>query len=78
MSSISTLTSSTNRITGMVSGLDTDELVKNLTAATRSKIEKVEQQKQILEWKQEDYRSTLEKLVEFNNTYFGSSSSSIH
>jgi len=77
MSSISTITSSTSRITGLASGLDTDELVKDLTATTRSKIEKVEQQKQILEWKQEDYRSTLEKLVEFNDTYFGSSSSSI-
>lgn len=75
--SISTITSSSNRITGLASGLDTDELVENLTATTRSKIENAEQQKQILEWKQEDYRSILEKLVEFNDTYFGTSSTSI-
>jgi len=74
--SVSTISSSTNRITGLASGLDTDELVEDLTATTRNKIAKAEQQKQILEWKQEDYRDILTDLFDFSDKYFGSSSSS--
>jgi flagellar hook-associated protein 2 len=50
---ISTLNSSVNRISGLASGLDTETLVKQLTAGTRSKIESAQQQKQLLEWKQD-------------------------
>ena len=63
--SISSIPGSSNRISGIVSGLDTEELVKNLTSATQSKIDKAEQQKQILEWKQDDYREILSQLVRF-------------
>lgn len=74
MTTIDSSTSgSTGRITGIVSGLDTDSLVKDLTIATQLKIAKANQNKQILEWKQQDYRTILEKLFNFNKTYFGSS-----
>lgn len=73
----SSTSSSTSRISGLASGLDTESLVEDLTAATRAKIEKSQQQKQILEWKQEDYRGILTKLVDFNNKYFGTSSGTI-
>jgi flagellar capping protein FliD len=74
---ISTLNSSVNRISGLASGLDTETLVKQLTAGTRSKIESAQQQKQLLEWKQDFYREITIKLVDFNNKYFGSSLSSL-
>jgi len=73
----STTTGSTSRISGLASGLDTDSIVEDLTAATQTKIDKAKQQQQILEWKQEDYRSVLTSLFDFNETYFGTSSSSI-
>ncbi len=74
---ISTLNSSTNRVTGLASGLETEELVTQLTSATRSKIEKAEQDKQILEWKQDAYREVSTALVEFHTKYFDSSSGSL-
>ncbi len=74
---ISTINSNTNRITGLASGLETEELVEKLTQTTQNKINKAKQQKQILEWKQEDYRTVLSDLVEFNSKYFGSSYSSL-
>ena len=74
---IDSLNSNTNRISGLASGLETEELVKALTGTTRSKIEKAEQDKQILEWKREDYRNVLSDLVEFNSAHFGSDNNSI-
>lgn len=73
----STSSTSTNRITGLASGLDTDTIVEGLTEATQAKIDKAKQQMQILEWKQESYRDVLTDLFDFNEKYFGTSSSSI-
>lgn len=73
----SSTSSSAGRVTGLASGLDTDTLVEDLTAATQAKIDKAKQQEQILEWKQEDYRKILTQLVDFNEEYFGTSTSSI-
>lgn len=69
---------STNRITGMASGLDTDTIVEGLTKATQAKIDKAKQQLDILEWKQEIYRDVLTDLFDFNKKYFGTGSSSIN
>ena len=57
------------RFTGLASGLDTDDLVKNLTSGTRSKIAKIEQQKQKAQWKMDAYRSISSKLIDFQNKY---------
>jgi len=74
----STSSTSTNRITGLASGLDTDTIVEGLSKATQAKIDKAKQQLEILEWKQESYRDVLTSLFDFNSTYFGTSSSSIN
>lgn len=83
MSSVGSLSSSTsssifnssNRITGLASGLDTDALIESMTAATRSKIAKQNQDKQLLQWKMDDYRSISSKLIDFQNKYLSYSSS---
>lgn len=83
MSSVGSLSSSTsssifnssNRITGLASGLDTDALIESMTAATRSKIAKQNQNKQLLQWKMDDYRSISSKLIDFQNKYLSYSSS---
>lgn len=69
-------TSSTKRLSGLISGLDTDTLVKNLSAGIQTKIDKVEQNKQITTWKQENYRTITSALSEFEQKYLSSSASS--
>jgi flagellar hook-associated protein 2 len=61
---------------GLMSGLDTDDLVNQMTAATRNKINKQYQAKQKLLYKQEAYREISSKLLAFNNKYFSYSSGS--
>ena len=61
---------------GLVSGLDTDELVKGMTASTRSRITLKTQQKQILAWKTEAFRSISSKLTALSNKYFSFASES--
>ena len=74
---ISTVNSNVNRISGLASGLDTETLVKQMTAVTSSKIEAAEQQKTKLEWTQDAYRDILNKLYDFNQKYFGTTPGSI-
>lgn len=71
----STSGSSWNRVSGLVSGIDTESMVKSLTAAARTKIQKLQQQKQLLTWKQDDYRTVTQSLTDFKNKYFQSWSS---
>lgn len=66
---------SSKRFSGLASGLDTDELVKNMTSRTRSKIAKMEQQKQKTQWKMEAYRSINSKLIAFQNKFTSYTSS---
>lgn len=53
------------RITGMVSGLDTDALVKELVNAQKMKNKKVEDKKVKLEWKQDIWKTLNSKLFGF-------------
>lgn len=79
MSSLSTSIygSSTNKgVGGLLSGLDTDDLVKQMTAATRNKINRQYQAKQKLLYRQEAYREVSSKLLSFSNKYFSYSSGS--
>ena len=77
MSSTSLYGSSANKgFGGLASGLDTDDLVKQMTARTRNKINRQYQSKQKLLYKQEAYRSVSSKLLEFSNKYFSSSAAS--
>lgn len=63
-------------IGGLMSGLDVDSIVEQLTLTTRTKIQKQLQQKQLLEWKQEAYREIIDKLSAFQNKYFSSTTPS--
>lgn len=77
MSISSTYSSSTsNRITGLATGLDTDTVVKNMTARTRSQIALAKQQATLLEWKRDAYRSVIDQVTNFKNKYFSLTSSS--
>ncbi|MGM0884183.1 MAG: flagellar filament capping protein FliD [Bacillota bacterium] len=58
------------RISGLASGLDTDELVKQLMNAQRIPMDKLSQKKQLLEWKRDDYRTLNNKILDFRNAAF--------
>lgn len=67
-STLSSLTAKTG-MGGLVSGMDIDELVENLTSSSRQKILKQQQSVQKLEWKQNAYRSVTSSLKEFQSKY---------
>lgn len=56
-------------IGGLVSGMDIDELVESLSATSRQKILKQQQNVQKLEWKQTAYRTATKSLKEFQSKY---------
>lgn len=61
---------------GLASGLDRDELIKNMTYATRSKIAVQKQKVQSLQWQQSAMQDITSKLYEFSNKYMSYSSPS--
>ncbi len=82
MTSISGTTSSSilkgmssNKLSGLASGLDTDALIEAMTTTTRSRIAKMQQQKQMTSWKMDAFRSISSKLISFQNKYTSMSSS---
>ncbi|MEW4372675.1 flagellar filament capping protein FliD [Paenibacillus kandeliae] len=55
------------RLSGLTSGLDVDSIVKKLMEAQQTKLDKLNQQKTKMEWKQEDYRTLTTSIVDFRN-----------
>lgn len=68
-SNSSSSSSSSKAIGGLASGLDTAELIKGMTSATRLKIAKQKQNKQLLTWQTESHRAISNKLIEFSKKY---------
>lgn len=60
------------RMSGMNSGLDTESIVNAMTAATKLKITKQNRKAITLKWKQEAYQSVISKLTSFQDKYFNS------
>ena len=77
-SSVSTyITSSgSTAISGLASGLDTESIIDKLISADSAKLDKLKQDKQLAEWKQEAYRSIISDINTFTSTYFSVTSSS--
>ena len=63
------------RITGLATGLDTDTLVKQMTAASRYRLASVGQQRDLLLWKQDAYRSLSKTLLDFQTKFLNVTSS---
>ncbi|QPQ32383.1 flagellar filament capping protein FliD [Lysinibacillus sp. JNUCC-51] len=55
-----------NRVGGLVSGMDIDELVKKIMSAERAPLNKLYQQKQKYEWQRDSYRSVNTKIKTFD------------
>ena len=80
MASISSLSSSSssssiygnrtyNIISGLASGLDTEELISGAIQGYQQKIQNLQKENTTLQWKQEAYQSVSDKLVEFYRNY---------
>ena len=67
-STLSSLSTKTG-MSGLVSGMDTEEIIKNMTATARQRILKQQQNVQKLEWKQTGYRSVTSALKSFQSNY---------
>lgn len=61
---------STTRITGIATGLDTDQMVKEMLTSQQTKIDAIQQKQTLTEWKQEEYRSIIEETKELYSKYF--------
>ncbi|SDW52024.1 flagellar hook-associated protein 2 [Marinococcus luteus] len=60
------------RVSGFASGMDIDQTVKDLMRAERQPINKLNQQKQTLEWQTEMYQDVNKRFFDFRNTIFDS------
>ncbi|MEI5907608.1 flagellar hook-associated protein 2 [Bacillus spongiae] len=58
------------RISGLASGMDTDQIVSDLMRAERLPMDRLEQQKAYLEWQRDDYREMNKMLLEFDTLIF--------
>lgn len=53
------------RMTGLISGMDTEGMVKELVQASSTKVDKVKKEQQLLEWKQEAWQDLNTKIYNF-------------
>ncbi len=58
------------RIGGLASGMDIDQIVHDLMKAERMQVDKLYQQKQVMEWQKADYREINLKLRSLYNASF--------
>jgi flagellar hook-associated protein 2 len=58
------------RITGLNTGLDIDAMVKKMLTADQARIDKVKQQQQLIQWRQEAYQSIIKDVKDLQSTYF--------
>ncbi len=56
-------------MSGLMSGLDTENLVKAMAANTKNRLNAKKQKLQTLQWKQEAYRSSISKISDFQKNF---------
>lgn len=56
------------RMTGLISGMDTESMVKELVKANSTKVDNVKKEKQKLEWKKEAWQDLNTKIYNFYKT----------
>ncbi|HHU06443.1 MAG TPA: flagellar filament capping protein FliD [Clostridiales bacterium] len=64
--------STTKGFAGLASGIDTDSMVKEMLSGTQAKIDKQNQLKQQIQWKQEIYHDVISTINGFYSKYFDS------
>ncbi|WP_018749978.1 flagellar filament capping protein FliD [Paenibacillus sanguinis] len=59
------------RVSGLASGMDIDSMVKQLMSARRTPLNTLNQNKQILEWRRDNYKQVNSSLVDFRQNKIG-------
>jgi len=70
MTSSVSSTNNSNRVTGIVSGIDTDAQVKKILKNEYAKLDRYKQQVQLLEWQRDIYREANTKLLAVRNAAY--------
>jgi flagellar hook-associated protein 2 len=68
--SASASASSSKGFSGLVSGMNTEEMVTKLLSGTQTKIDNQKAKKQVLEWKQAMYRDVITSFNTFKQNFF--------
>ncbi|WP_339213876.1 flagellar hook-associated protein 2 [Ornithinibacillus sp. FSL M8-0202] len=55
------------RIGGLASGINTDEIIQKMMAAERMPLDRMQQDRTLLEWQRDGYREIYQKLYEMDN-----------
>src|SRR3712207_5512699 len=58
------------RLIGMSTGMDVDGTIKKMLLGDQKKVDVVKQQKQALEWKQEEYKEIIKVTKALQDKYF--------
>ena len=66
----STASTNTSRISGMVSGMDTEEIVKGLVISYQDRVDSLKQDEQDLIWKQEAYEEVMKDINSFMDDFY--------
>jgi len=61
---------SSKHMTGMVTGMDVDQMVKDLMEVEKEPLDKAYRKKQLTEWKMDAYREVTMEVKGFQDTYF--------
>ncbi|KEI03862.1 flagellar filament capping protein FliD [Clostridium botulinum] len=69
MGQVGGLSSNGNRFIGLATGLDTDAQIKKMLMAEQNRIDRVKQQKQMTQWKQEEYVDITKEVKELKSTF---------
>lgn len=58
------------RMPGLATGMDTDAMIKKMMAAENIKMDKMKQNRQYAQWRQDAYRDIIKDLRDIRNNYF--------
>jgi len=69
-STYSTYSTGTLRIGGLASGLDVDSIIEQLMQVEQIKVDRLKQERQLIEWRKEAYREITNLLRAFQDEFF--------
>ncbi len=64
-----------NVLSGLASGMDTESMIENAVSGIKLKVTGLQQKRTKVEWKQDAYRSIIDKMVNFTQKYTSYASS---
>ena len=62
------------RLTGMATGLDTENMIKEMLTGEQNKVDKAKQKEQTIKWQQEIYRDIIKDVKGLYDKYFSATS----